>query len=85
MNWINVKDKLPDSKQHPNGGYTPIDIPFVYCKDKGIIRDVTYAGKMFSIRGGYDSFMRMGTYIDLTDRVTHWIDKIEPPISDNSK
>lgn len=65
MEWISVKDRLPE--EHPHR--------FEYvlvCKDNGVVLEAKFNTKI-------SKFMKRESYVSLNHVVTHWMPLPEPP------
>lgn len=72
MNWISVKDRLPEIKEHHVS-----DTVLVYCAEQGMmafseLEEAFFGGFVFTVE-------RRSPYGEETPEVTHWMPLPEPP------
>jgi len=67
--WTRVEDGLPESENDE------IVLVIIYDTMYGVVDSVDYYNGRFQKNSGYDSLARMGTYMDFTERTTHWMYK----------
>jgi len=75
--WTRVEDGLPESEKDE------IVLVIIYDTMYGVVDSVDYYKGRFQKSSGYDSIARMGTYMDFTDRTTHWMYKQLLPTKPN--